>query len=60
MPRVGVCLVPGSDLSLRRLRSGLKLPGFHLDRITQILNTRPRRSLAWKTADTVYAAHTAH
>lgn len=31
-----------------------------LDRITQILNTQPRRSLDWKSADTVYAAHTAH
>lgn len=31
-----------------------------LGRITQILNTQPRRSLDWQTAETVYAGHTAH
>lgn len=31
-----------------------------LDQICEILNSQPRRALAWKTANHVYAAHTAH
>jgi IS30 family transposase len=31
-----------------------------LDQICGILNTQPRRSLAWRTANEVYATHTAH